>query len=405
MSAVGARSPAPATLGERWRLVPRHWRVVMIAISIVVVVEFALSLVGNLYTAPSSSPVGSGSSVSAAPDGTQALALLLSARHHPVQQATVPLANANLPVNGTVFVLDPVGSLTAEIPTLKSYVRNGGRLVLSGEPNHALLSELLGPGALPVWDPVPAGSSRPAVNAPEVNGVTTVLGDASGSWSSPTATESPAGQITVLLQGPENSLALLARVGQGTVVLLGSSGPLQDQYLASADDAAFALDLAGNAKAPVLFDEYDHGLGRSGTGLAGLPAHWRIGLALALAAALVWVLSAARRFGPPQRANREFIPPRVAHVDAMASLLASGDPQRRAAGAAPLQREGRATLRRMLRAEPNASDEHLVELAAQGGVATVTPEEVTALLGTPRSADELVRLGTAFTAIERDHHR
>jgi len=189
------------------------------------------------------------------------------------------------------------------------------------------------------------------------------------------------------------------------VVLLASSGPLQSQFLASADNAAFGLDLAGSTAGPAIFDEWDHGLGRAGTGLAGLPAHWQMGLGLVLAAALVWVLSAARRFGPAQHAEREFIPARVAHVDAMASLLAAGDPERRAAGAAPLRQQGRATLERVLRAPPDSSDESLVEMAAQSDLASVTAEQAAALLSTPRSADDLVKLGAAFTALEHGRGR
>jgi len=405
MTAFGAGTEAAATVSQRWYRLGRPWRVLIVAVTAIVVVQFALSLVGNLYSAPSSSPTGSASSESASPSGTQALAVLLSDRHHPVQQVTAPLTQTNLPVNGTLFVLDPASSMTAEASTLANFVRNGGHLVLSGDPNHELLSSLLGSVSLPIWTPAPAGPSSPVASEPEVAGVTTVTSNLSGSWANSTAAPNAGGEITVLLQGTQSALALLARVGKGTVVLLASSGPLQNQFLASADNAAFGLDLAGSAAHPAVFDEWDHGLGRSGTGLAGLPAHWRMGLGLVLAAALVWVLSAARRFGPPQHAERDFIPARVAHVDAMASLLAAGDPERRAAGAAPLRQEGRATLQRVLRAPPNTSDESLVEMAAQSGLASVTPEQAAALLITPRSADDLVKLGAAFTSLERDHGR
>jgi hypothetical protein len=197
-------------------------------------------------------------------------------------------------------------------------------------------------------------------------------------------------------------LALETTVGRGTLVLLASSAPLQNAQLAEVDDAAFALDLAAPTAAPVAFDEYDHGLGRAGTGLAGLPAHWKAGLVLVLLAALVWMWSAARRFGPPQQAERELIPPRVAHVDAMASLLATGSTDRLAAAASPLRQQGRARLRRVLRAEPGTTDEQLAALARAGGTSSLSPEVITALLVTPRSAEDIVAEGRAFVALDRD---
>ena len=61
--------------------------------------------------------------------------------------------------------------------------------------------------------------------------------------------------------------------------------------------------------APVAFDEYDHLLTSSGSGIAGLPGHWQAGLLLALVAVVVWILSAARRFGPATAASRELAGP------------------------------------------------------------------------------------------------
>jgi hypothetical protein len=109
--------------------------------------------------------------------------------------------------------------------------------------------------------------------------------------------------------------------------------------------------------------------------------------------------SAARRFGPPQRADRELIPARVVHVDAMAGLLASGNTERLAAGAAPLRERGRVTLRRLLHAEPTATDVQLAEIAASGVAPSVTPEMVVALLSTPRSEDDVIAEGRAFVAL------
>jgi hypothetical protein len=343
------------TAGERWRAVPRRWRVVMILAAALVFADFASSLVGGLYNPPSGTAVGPSSSTEISPVGTAAMAELLSDRKHSVEELTVPLSKATIPSNAVVFVLDPADGITSDAAAVRRHLNEGGRLVLGGSAGSTLLRAILGPGGLPVWQSSPSGNAHPVQQAPENAGVGTVLGVASGSWRLGSGS-----RFSVLLQGSTGDLALDAAVGRGTLVLLASSGPLQNGELAQADDAAFALDLAGPAGMPVIFDEYDHGLGRAGTGLAGLPSHWKAGLLLALLAVLVWMWSAGRRFGPVQRAERELIPARVAHVDAMAALLASGGPDRLAIGAASLRSEGRESLRRLLRAAPDATDEQLV---------------------------------------------
>jgi hypothetical protein len=322
------------------------------------------------------------------------MAQLLSESHHPVQELTVPLHDATIPADGTLFVLDPVGSIDADAVALKRNLDGGGRVVFGGEVASSLLGEILGPGPSPVWQSEPSGNAAPVERSRDDAGIATVLGGPSGSWLVGNAS-----RFSVLLQGPTGALAVESSVGSGTLVLLASTNPLQNAQLAQADDAAFALDLAGPAGAQVSFDEYDHGLGRSGTGLAGLPSHWKTALVLAFLAALVWMWSAARRFGPPERADRELIPARVAHVDAMAALLASGSPERLAAGSSSLRSEGRATLRRLLRAEPGAGDERLVEIAATAAMPSVTPELVTAVLKTPLSEADVIAGARAFATL------
>ncbi|MGC9961008.1 MAG: DUF4350 domain-containing protein [Acidimicrobiales bacterium] len=390
--------PAPRqTAAERWGRLALRWRIVLVAVAAVIFLYFAGSLVGGIYQPPTTTPTGSSSSLDATPTGAEALARLLAAEHHSVRSLTEPLSQASLPTDGTLFVLDPAGALTPAAPALERYLYAGGHVVLGGQVPASVLRALLGTAAVPVWLPAPSGAAHPVVQTDAVRGVSTVLGGPDGSFSVRSAPG-----LTILLRGPGGVLALGTTVGRGTLVLLASSAPLQNALLAGADDAAFALDLAAPASAPVAFDEYDHGLGRAGTGLAGLPAHWKAGLVLVLLAALVWMWSAARRFGPPQQAERELIPPRVAHVDAMAALLASGSTDRLAAAASPLREQGRTRLRRVLRADPGTSDEQLAALAGAGGTSSVSPEAVTALLGTPRSAEDIVAEGRAFVALDRD---
>jgi hypothetical protein len=381
------------TASERWSQVPRRWRLAMILAGAVLIAYFASSLVSGLYSPPSSSAVGPSSSTDTASVGTAAMAQLLSERQHPVQQLTVPLHAATIPTNGTLFVLDPAGSILPDAAELQGHLDAGGRLVLGGPTASGLLQRILGHGPVPVWRSSPSGNASPVEHLPEDAGVSTVFGDGPGSWGGNETS------FSVLLQGPGGALALETAVGRGTLVVLASTSPLQNGFLAQADDAAFALDLAGPAGVPVIFDEYDHGLGRSGTGLDGLPSHWKAGLVVALLAVLTWMWSVGRRFGPPQRADRELIPARVAHVDAMAALLASGPVDRLAAGAVSLQSEGRETLRRTLRAGPLATDEELIQLAATGSPPSVTPELAAALLRTPQSESDVIAEGRAFVAL------
>jgi hypothetical protein len=372
----------------------------MIFAGLAVVAYFASSLVGGLYTPPNSNAIGPSSSTDASASGAAAMARLLSERGHSVEELTVPLSAATLSSKGTLFVLDPADSITPDAAALRRYIDDGGRLVLGGPANATLLHAVVGPGTVPLWRPLSSGIAHPVAQVPEDAAVSAVLGGPSGSWQL-----GDDSHFRVFLQGSGGPLAIDRPVGRGTLVLLASTTALENGVLAQADDAAFALDLAQPAGAPVSFDEYDHGLGRSGTGLAGLPAHWRAGLLLALLAVLVWMWSAARRFGPPQPADRELIPARVAHVDAMAALLASGAPDRLATGASSLQNEGRETLRRMLRASPTASDAQLIELAATGAVPAVTAEVVTDLLRTPRSETEVIAEGRAFATLARHSGR
>ena len=180
-------------------------------------------------------------------------------------------------------------------------------------------------------------------------------------------------------------------------VFLASSAPLTNAFLADQDNAALALNLAGPASRSVVFDEYDHGYGRTGGGLAGLPVWWRWGLALALGAVVVWMLSAARRFGPVEAADRTLIPPRVAYADAMATILAALPDKQHAGAVRPLQDEARALLCRRAGVSAATEPADLVTAAR----ATAVPDPVlSAVLGAPASDADLIALGSALAWLE-----
>ncbi len=370
----------------------------MVVLAGAVVIEFSLSLVGAVYGTPSRSVLGPASSFDTSGTGTAALAQLLRGERHLVRQLENPLRGAELSGPGTLFVLDPQKDLSSELSAIRSYLGSGGRVVLAGRPAPATLKALLGPGALPRWQETGPGPSHPGAPEPENYAASTVLSNGDGSFKlSPTA-PSWAGAASILLGGPHGALALIARVGQGRLVLLASSSPLDNANLPRDDNAAFALDLAGPPGTAVTFDEYDHLQSSSGSGIAGLPGHWQAALALGLLAVIVWILSAARRFGPPEPAERALAPARVAHVDAVAALLASGPPGRLIAGAEPLRRAARARLCSALGAGPDAPDS---ELWTRAGPVSITPDLVTAILTEPRSQTDLLALGKAYVALAR----
>ncbi len=180
-------------------------------------------------------------------------------------------------------------------------------------------------------------------------------------------------------------------------MLLADPAPLENGSQARADDALLGLNLAGPAGRPVVFDEYDHGYGQSGSGIAGLPIEWKVGLALALAAVLVWIVSAFRRFGPPEADDRHLPPPRRAYVDAMGSLLVSVEPTARAEAAQPLRDEGRRRLCRRLGLDSEAPDAAILHAAHLAGV----PEAVVTAVITPSgNGKELVAMGRTVASLE-----
>jgi hypothetical protein len=185
-------------------------------------------------------------------------------------------------------------------------------------------------------------------------------------------------------------------VGAGRVVLLASASPLRNGYLGDADNAAFALDLAGGPGRAVVFDEYAHGYGSGG--IDALPSRWKWALLLAGLAALVWMWSAARRFGPPQDAERPVAPARVGYVDGLATVLAATDARFVGAAVEPVGRAARAALCRLLGVPDDTADEVLARAARLAGI----PEDLTrAALDAPTDKQGALATGRALAWLER----
>lgn len=385
----------PPRLTDRWRALKLRWQVVIVVVAVLCVLPLLLGEVGSLYSSPSSSASGPSSTFDTSASGAAALSYLLAQRHHPVTQLSSPILDTRLPAGATLFVLDPASSIQADADAIGRFLRSGGHVVLGGQPEPAVLAALVPTALRPTWEAAPAGPSHPTRPVPENRGIATVQAPGSGTWRVPEAA-----QGEVFLAGRGGPLGLVLPVGNGRLVLLANDEALENALLASADDAAFGLNLAGRPRSPVVFDEYDHGFGRSGTGLAGLPAHWKVALAIGLLAAVVWLLSASRRLGPPTNASPRALPPRIAHVDALAELLASGSPEQVSAGAEPLRRRARDQIVRILHAPTGAADEILTGLAEESGATSMPPDLVRSVLAEPHSADDLLTLSRALAALE-----
>ncbi len=279
---------------------------------------------------PEAGPAGS--SFSTDPSGAAAYLALVERAGYEAVQARRPLAELRPGPGDTLVVIDTAGLAGDDADAVAGFVAAGGRAVVGSRRAAEAVATSLG------WR-LEAMSDGMRVAAPlapvaEVGGVSELRLAGSGHW---TAT----GPALPVAGDGERIVAAAGFAGGGRLVLLADAGPLQNRWLATADNARFALNLAGPPGGRVLFAESIHGFAPR-RGLAALPLRWRWALAgLALAAA-VWVASRLRRLGPPQPAVRPLPPPRAGYVEALAAALArTGRP---GAAAAPVRAEARRLL-------------------------------------------------------------
>jgi hypothetical protein len=195
------------------------------------------------------------------------------------------------------------------------------------------------------------------------------------------------GDVVVVVAGP---------VAGGRVVAVADSSLLHNDHLAEADNAAFALAIAGEAERPVLFLESVHGYGAA-SGLGALPEAAKATLIGLVGAALVGMWCAGQRFGPPEDRARRLPPPRRDYVDAMAvSLARSGDP---ATAVEPLRRSARqAWADRLTPGSPDPTKRSTADgpLDPQAAAAAgLGPDELAALDHPSTTAAGLLALGRA----------
>jgi hypothetical protein len=358
------------------RMLPRNpgARAVVVVIAFFAVLNIVALVVSSVRPEPSGKD---GSAYATQPRGAAAYAELLRRAGHPVAYLRDPLHEARLDPAGTVVVLD-ADLEHGERATLARFVRAGGHLVVAGRD--------AGAGVVPRaprWSEDGLRSARPSTPVPETSGVRQVRSAGAGGFAS-------AGGALLAL-GDDAALLAVARAGDGRALLLADASPLQNRLLGEADNAALGIALAGAPGRRVTFVESVHGFGRA-TGLAALPARWQLGLAVALLAALLLLLSRARRLGPPEQTGAEPTPARREHVEAIAlALHRAREPD---AALAPVRAAARAQVLRRAALGPGAPDDDVRAAALQLGF---EEDEVAALTGGKGDGSDDVRaLGRAL---------
>ena len=323
-------------------------------------VALLLMLVDRLTPTPTGP---ASSSYATTPKGVGAYAELLEAAGHRVTRLRRPVARRAPGSGSTLIVLDARDVPPEEAIAIGEFVEGGGRLVVAGHEDLEWLQVALGPAPRAIADePLVA---RPIGSEPETEQVREVRAPQGGELTELGDADAILGSSGAGLGADGAVFAAAQDAGDGRIVVLGDVSPLQNRALDQADNAAFALALAGPEDRPVAFLETVHGYGA--TGLAALPGSAKAGLALLALALVAFAWSRARRIGPVERGEDEELPPaRAVYVDALAATLERT--RRPEAVGERLAAEARARLARRATLDGSASDEVLREAAARFGL-------------------------------------
>jgi hypothetical protein len=362
----------------------RPWRIGLGVLAAIVAFNVGLAFVRSLTGGTPGGPPSSSYSTSA--EGAAAYAELLERSGHRVERLRRDPSDVTLDPRETVLLLDPGFVARDDARALGRFVRDGGRLVVSGAGGEWLDSVVDQP---PEWSPDELRSPEVLAPVPEVAGVRRVTTAGRGAWRE-------GGALPALGSG-DRALLVVARNG-GRLVLLADPSPLQNRLLSDADNARLGLALAGPSGRTVRFLESFHGYGEA-TGLAAVPARWWAGFGLLFAAALVLMLARGRRLGPPQAPERDLPPPRRVYVESLGGVLARI--RRKEKPVAPVRARTVALLGD--RAGPGASASP-ADLRAAGERLGLAADELEALFGAAPN-DDVVAVGRALTRLARESRR
>ncbi len=363
-----------------------------LGIAVVVVIGglVALNLVagGIDHAVGGREPSGvAGSSYGSQTTGLAGLAALVTHYGHPISRVRGAAADATFDPADTVFVIEPQTLTDADDAALVEFASEGGRLIIGGSDPFYLHRLRDRP---PVWSP--GGVDTYDQIDGQFGAVRDVEAAGNGSWTN-------AGSGVVVAGSADAALVVESHVGRGEMFFVADVSPLENSYLGVADNAAFALGLAGDAPRPVVFVEGVHGYGEGG-GLGAIPTPWKVALVVLAAAAVALAWSRSRRFGPPDRPARTLPPPRGEYVRALAvSLERTRDPEH---ALTALQQWARARVARRANLRADASREEIDRAAIAFGY---SESERTALWHPATDDDAALTLGRLVSQLSQPDGR
>jgi hypothetical protein len=361
-------------------------RNVVVTVAVLVGIVIVLNIVANGLdnSVGGSEPSGEpGSSYATGPDGLAAYAQLLADYGHPVQRQRGELAETTLDHAATLILTEsdrPAPLDADEVAAVRSYLALGGRVVLV-EPSAADVEAITG------FAPETTEGER------TYRSFDPALGPLREVQTSGDQAYEPSNATRVLASERGHALLVTPEIAPGEVLLLSEAGPVENEMIGDADNAAFGLALAGDDEQPVVFAEGVHGYGER-SGLAAIPNRWKVALLTLGAGAVVFAWSRARRLGPPDQPTRVLPPARSMYVDAMARTLAQTNDRARAL--APLGEWARDRVRQRAGLASDARPEAVGDAARQLGL---DDAEIATLWRPPATEDEVIALGRAVARL------
>jgi len=348
----------------------RLWLITGAVVALLIVLNLLAQALDR--AAGGGTPSGAGdSSYATTDDGLAAYAALLAHFGHSVTRQRGSFADNVPSPDTTVVMIEPAVVTTADTDALLAFTSAGGRLVIGGSNPYYLRNLRDRP---PEW----SSAGRTVWNATGLGPVHEIVAAARGRWVA-------SGTSTPVVGTGDDALLNFERVGRGEMWFLADPSPLENALLSQADNAAFGLALAGSR--PVVFAEGVHGYGKE-RGLGAIPTPWKIALLLGIVAALVFVWSRARRFGPPDTKSRELPPARAEYVRSLSDTLERT--HERAAALAPAQTYARRRLTQRAALGATPTSEELTRAARDLGC---SDDEIAALLAPIGNDEQALALG------------
>jgi len=328
------------------------------------------------------------SSTDESPQGLTILAALLGESGRQVRRVSSSPNAGSLESGETAILLDAGSIVDEDARALAAFVEGGGRLIIGGDVAASALEEASGVSVRA--DPGSGESlAVPLVPVAETAGISTI--------EAGTERFSDTGAALPIAGDSAGDLAAIAGVGEGDVVLLADSAPLQNGTIASADNAAFAVALTGEEGRTVAFVESLAGKAEGeAEGFGALPSRWAYAAMLLLVAGLAFIWAHLRRLGGPDQDARELPPPRSRYVDALAAALARTNSAPIAGE--PVRLEAR---RRLLASAGLGEDADPDMLAAAAARQGLEPEQAAALGGPLEDDRAAIHAGAALAKLWR----